>query len=471
MKQNLVDQFYKKLGEHPTDSAFFSVCASTKNKSIESETSVRHTTRAHLVARAQNIADTLVDLPHQKWLVWADDAGDFFIQFLALILAHKHIIMPGNAKPGTLDELSTHYEAALVDVEAYALPQGTTKLCLTSFPSDTEFQQSLPLPKDVAITLFTSGTTGRPKAIDKSLALLLEELHVLEHVWGKTLRDLAVLHTVSHQHIYGLLHVCLWPFWRGAPFCTEINQYPEELAATATSFEQAMLVTSPTHIERLPQSEVFCEANQSICCYFSSTGLLTTSAAKAIHAVTSHNPIEIFGSTETGGVAYRQQRISPLWQALPGVNIEKHATGCLVVKSKHAGAAAQLMSDLVDIDEDGCFTLLGRQGTFVKVEGKRLSLNELRSKLESHIMVTHARVAVLKRKREEVVAVVVLAPETHTALRNGLLKKTQLNHRLKQHLAAHYETVLLPRRWRYVTALPQDAQGKTTLSDIKALFD
>src|SRR5690606_36999741 len=41
---------------------------------------------------------------------------------------------------------------------------------------------------------------------------------------------------------------------------------------------------------------------------------------------------------------------------------------------------------------------------------------------------------------------------------------------LRAHLLAHYERVLLPRKWRFPAALPTDSQGKTPLAALAALF-
>jgi hypothetical protein len=41
---------------------------------------------------------------------------------------------------------------------------------------------------------------------------------------------------------------------------------------------------------------------------------------------------------------------------------------------------------------------------------------------------------------------------------------------LSEHLAAHFERVLLPRAWRFTGALPRNAQGKVTLEALRELF-
>jgi hypothetical protein len=49
--------------------------------------------------------------------------------------------------------------------------------------------------------------------------------------------------------------------------------------------------------------------------------------------------------------------------------------------------------------------------------------------------------------------------------------KRALNARLRAQLASGLEAVALPRRWRYLDALPVDARGKTTAAQLLALLD
>jgi len=41
---------------------------------------------------------------------------------------------------------------------------------------------------------------------------------------------------------------------------------------------------------------------------------------------------------------------------------------------------------------------------------------------------------------------------------------------LKRYLAASFDKILLPRSWKFVDRLPEDAQGKTSLADLRTLL-
>lgn len=465
--------------------------------------------------RAIQLADTIKEQPEKRWLLWANNAGDFFCQFIALCLANKHIIMPGNAQPGTLDSLRNEYDAALVDTPLFTHPaahsayinqqktsgiaeqqQAIFEVVANEKPEHIKAQLEDPAPSnntlvdsihlyDVQITLFTSGSTSKPKAINKTLTQLLVEVDAQQQQWSDQVGQYTVLATVSHQHIYGLLHVCLWPFWRGAAFYAELHQYPEELLELAQQHTPCVLVSSPTHLERLPKSPDFSAKHSAIQSIFSSTGLLSLDAAKILENTCGFAPFEIFGSTETGGVAWRQQHTRPQdgntnpvtpWRALPGVTISVNASGCLCVQSAHGGEQKHVMGDRVTLLDERHFLLLGRIDSIVKVEGKRLSLTEMESTLNAHPLVKSVRIIVLKRKREEVGAVIVLGPDAAT--KAGMTttdlstaQKKALSQELKQHLAAFYERILIPRRWRFVEQFPTDTQGKVTLSQLESCFN
>jgi len=64
--------------------------------------------------------------------------------------------------------------------------------------------------------------------------------------------------------------------------------------------------------------------------------------------------------------------------------------------------------------------------------------------------------------------VVVLSAKGQLVLRSA--GKLTLNRLLKQHLLQRFERVLLPRKFRYVQALPYNNQGKLPRAQLEALF-
>lgn len=418
-----------------------------------------------LAVRTRERAAALAAHPAARWGLWFTDSAEFLCSFLALALVGKAIVLPHNMQAGSARHISAHCDALLTDQPQPLSCQVLTPAELASGEEDFSPDYNHP----VALTLFTSGSTGEPQAIGKSLQALERELEVLHACFGAEMGQRPVLSTVSHQHIYGLLHKLLWPLWRGAPVVTDACQYPEEIAALAAEHAPAVLISSPTHLTRLPAVPVFSAGLQSLQYIISSGGLLPTEAALDLHRLTGVSVTEVLGSTETGGVAWRQQVHSSLWQLLPGVEAEREEeTGCLAVWSAHLELPAPfVMGDRVEMLDRQHFRLLGRADQIAKVEGKRLSLTEMQRRLEEHPLVREARLAVIRTRRDQVGAVVVLRSAGREQLRAG---KRALNEHLREHLQQYFERPLLPRRWRYQPTLPRNSQGKVLTADISAML-
>jgi hypothetical protein len=131
--------------------------------------------------------------------------------------------------------------------------------------------------------------------------------------------------------------------------------------------------------------------------------------------------------------------------------------------------AACTLGDLVEIGSDGRFLLLGRGDRVLKVGEKRLALPEMESQLRAHPFVAEAALLGLEQGGEtRVAAALVLTPAGRGALAEE--GRRSLSARLAEHLARHWDRVLLPRAWRYVDALPRDAQGKLPVALLRELF-
>ncbi|MCP8900133.1 AMP-binding protein [Gilvimarinus xylanilyticus] len=404
--------------------------------------------------------------------VWLASGYDFLTVLLALALAGKKIVMPQNLQPQSAAELQPHIDALISDspLDNLTCPQWQIRALALAGKESTENPPEVCFSRNVQLVLFTSGSTGEPAPIIKNLNDLEAELAALHGVWGAELDQRPVVSTVSHQHIYGLLHVILWPLARGAAFVDSVCHFPEPLAALAQAHPGAVLVSSPTHLARLPCSEPFVQASDNISVTFSSGGLLTADAAQAMESRCPAPLYEILGSTETGGVAWRRQSQSNVWQSLPGVEVSTTDAGLLQVSSAHLSNLPWFtMGDKAEMQADGRFELRGRADLIAKVEGKRLSLTELEQRLVEHVWVKEARAAVKRGRRDEVVIVASITHDAFEVIKHS--GKRILNQGLREHLARYYEGPLLPRRWRFVEQLPRNSQGKLPQGDIVKLFE
>lgn len=389
--------------------------------------------------------------PEAAIAVHLDDALEAGAALYGAWLAGKTPWLPGDVLPATLAALPAGVAAP------FAAPPGVG--VAPAFP-----------PLDAVacrLMLFTSGSTGDPVAVAKTLKQLDREIDALETAFGARVGDAIVAGTVSHQHIYGLLFRLLWPLSTRRPLARGRLRFNEELATLGD--RPVALVASPAHLKRLPESPDWAPLAGVLRAVFSSGGPLPADAAHAVERLWRQAPIEVFGSTETGGIAWRAGagRAVP-WQPLPGVEWRLE-DGRLALRSPHlADDRWQLTEDLAVPAADGGFELRGRADRVVKVEERRVSLGAIERRLRDAPWLADLRVLALSGHR--LLLAVAAVPSAEGAAILAGEGRVALVARLRDWLAGHVDPVALPRRWRFVDALPLDAQGKATQRLLVALF-
>ena len=445
------------------------------------------------------LSASLAPAQDRELLLHCDDAYAFAVGLLAIAGAGARAVLAPSRQPGMLRELAQKVHGAVVDGE---LPEALADLpCWHPLEragaSGCAAWDPRPLDRDAPLAvLFTSGTTGEGRRVEKAVRHLEDEVEVLEERFGAQLgRDARILATVAPQHLYGLLFRVLWPLASGRPFLRSAVLHPEELAPHSGEDAPFAVVTTPVTLRHLVERGELARRRADCRAVFSSGGPLAADLAQRAADALGCTPFEGYGSTETGGVAVRQQRRGgEPWQLLRGVEARiDPATGCLAVASPFASAEEDrhfVTGDRVDFTDTGEFQLLGRADRVIKVGEKRLSLPDMEERLRAHAAVGDAMLLALgkaaKRPRSEakpsearaaaeigvgeprVAAVVVPTAAAWDAVaadgRRALAKI------LTEHLAAHFDRVLLPRAWRFVAALPSNAQGKSTQDALRALF-
>lgn len=313
------------------------------------------------------------------------------------------------------------------------------------------------------LVLFTSGSTGAPQPIGKSLRQLDAEIAALERVFGARLGDAAVQGTVSHQHIFGLLFRVLWPLAAGRAFAAPRIEFPGQWVAQAAAGD--LLVSTPSLLAQWPPQADRPRPRLVV----SSGGALPTEVAARLRTQLGAPVVEILGSTETGGIAWREPDGAPgEWQPLPGV-AWRIDDGRLALRSPHLPDPStwHATADRAEAAGGG-FLLLGRADRIAKVGEKRVSLDALESALRETGLVDEARahdVPSLGRR----LAVVAVPSAAGRALWNAG-GRGALSSDLRRALLARFEPAAVPRHWRFVDALPRNAQGKVTEAALATMF-
>lgn len=398
--------------------------------------------------------------PGRRACVCSDRKEIIMAAILASLVGGPELIIPHALSEPVIGEVLKSHDCLLVAEAGGESP----------FPRQTVFLEGAkrplsppslpPDPDRTLLSLFTGGSTARPKIWRKTARNLFgEALHLVDR-FGITDDDL-VLATVPPRHIYGLLFAVLVPFLSGARVIGGTAAFPGEIISAANRYSATVLVSVPIHYRVLTAADF---RMPSLRAAFSSAGALAKEDADYFYGRTGIAVSEIYGSTETGGVATRRPALGEeVLTPFENVNfrIEK---GVLKIKSDFISPDLPkdakgffTTSDRVR-REGGGFVLLGRVDDIVKVAGKRVDLVEIQQAIRKAAGVQDARVFAVRSAngRQNEIAAIVAGGVEEAALRAGLGRV------LEPHC--------LPRRIRIVRRLPSLPTGKLDRDQIEKIF-
>lgn len=310
--------------------------------------------------------------------------------------------------------------------------------------------------KTFNLIFFTSGSTGQSVGALKTKEHLLNEIEVLSKLL-KERNIKKVIVTVPFIHIYGTLFGLLYPLMNGLDIILKEHFLPHDLLNLVD--EQSLVVTTPLYIKALNQIEHNEDISKAT--FISSTAPLAPEIAKEFKAKFKCDVIQIFGSTETGGIAYKLND-ETLWTALESVNISTNENEELKIASpfvsdvlfengfKSINGTIQTF-DYVQLHENRQFKLIGRSSQILKIAGKRYSTIQIEHILEEQADITKACVYVTQKEnllKDEVLEIVL---ETKTAYTTKEIKQI-----LKEHLSNLKFSIEL----KIVDTIPVSSVGK-----------
>ena len=426
--------------------------------------------RADFWRRVQALSDALATRPERRWALVCEDSAWFAAGLMALAAGRRTVVLPQAPQAGSLAASGGGVDAVLTDrPESFA----GFKL-LPAAGISAAASPELRLPDDAAsVEFYTSGSSGAPKCVPKAYAQLRLEVEALERQWGATIGGAVMAGTVPHYHLYGVLFRILWPLLTGRAFLSAMCLQPAALQA-ATAQGDCAIVSSPAFLGRIADYRDLPQASK-VRAVFSSGAPLPDDAARRLKEEWGHAAIEVYGSTETGGIAWRAWSGAAdraLWRPIEGVATElreETAGERLWVRSGCTWQGDWAPTGDLARRRQGGFELLGRADDVVKFEDKRVSLSEMRARLLAHAWVGDARLLLLEGRRRFIGAVVILNDAGRSALTAS--GKAKVNAALGDWLRGSYEALLVPRKWRYVDALPDNDMGKVERTRLERLFE
>ena len=399
-----------------------------------------------LSAQLQDNGDTLISCPGRY---------AFSVGLLASWLCGKTVVLPPNHLDETLKDIRSRFNI--------------------TFECDANWGQKLPgncpstahgnweplLPRDMqAVKLFTSGSTGAPKVVTKSVANLFDEALAIamEFNWPPG----PVVAGVPPQHLYGLTFSILLPWVTGNAWVDDVPRYPGDVLHALQNNGGKTLISVPAQYQATLEDGT--DLHGILC--ISAAAPLPGHLAQQWQLQHGTDIIEIYGSTETGVVGHRQHTSTETWQTFSQVKLSVEQD-LIKVDSPFVSddfPDGFLTADRGVLAEQGRFLLLGRADAIVKIAGKRVSLTNIEDSIRACPGVAEAAVIAVPAKglvRNMAIWAAVVATGGYA------LSARQLQSELRSKL----DGIEIPRRILVVDRLPRTASGKLPGTAVADLFD
>ncbi|QGM79967.1 class I adenylate-forming enzyme family protein [Otariodibacter oris] len=400
-------------------------------------------------SRVQQIRQQLEQDKIQKVALWIEDASQFTCVLLACLNTNCTVLLPPNLLPENKQWIDENADVFITSTQfnTYGILQKIEQI-----------QPLVDKNNPTEIWLKTSGSSGNAKIIKKTAKQMWKEAEILSQILPFDRGNhIGILGSVSVQHLYGLTFRIFLAIEMGWILGREQLQYPEYLIAESYHYPQVIWISSPTLLTNLNIDNIKVNNLTGV---ISSGGVLHNHIGNHLRERLQIPLVEIYGSTETGAIAFRQD--DQLWQSLPESTIGLNNDGVLWVESAWISQREQT-ADAIEINQNG-FQLLGRSDRIVKLGDKRVSLVRIEQDLLSHPWVIDCYIAIHPEKHRPV-AWVALSEEGINTLKQNARK--DLIENLKQHLMQTQERFTLPRFWRFCLRLPRNSQSKIQRKDFE----
>ena len=406
-------------------------------------------------------------IPDDQVIIYIpDNLYLFCVCFMAALQADKDVILPAL--------LTEQNSGPLLESTKYLITDkfdsfGNFNIVELNIENDADWKF-----KDVNnrfLYFFTSGSTGTPKRIKKQFKMLSAEVafhsqnqhHLVE-------QKPVMISSVAPYHMYGLLWRFFFPLANGFTADLDVIFTPEELQHKQSIYTKVLFATTPSFLDGITRYQNQYTFNNNCIGIYSSGSLLQTKTSNDAYQMFGVSPFEIFGSTETGGVASRQQQFGQQWTIFPPVKVTLTENSELLIESDFSCANPYLMSDIVQKTSENTFLLKGRGDRMVKIAEERVSLPEMEEKLCEYKYIEKSYVAALNAKDRDILCTMITLNNLgkEYIIQNGRL---QFIKELKQYLLDFFPNVVLPRKIRIVNTIPVNTQGKYIKSDITSMFE
>jgi len=404
-----------------------------------------------------------------EWILHCEDYWYFLVTFASLLQCKKTVHLTQNITESFLCEIKKDGYNFLTDQNVDAKFNADFIPDVIAETAESEDFRTIPTINndDTQILMYTSGSTGKPKAVHQRMTEFEADNAFIISRWARDFLSRRLVTTVSQHHIYGFLFGISLPFSLGVPFRRKRIEFPEEFESLTD--DKYIIIATPAFLKRTVEVEEKLPLDD--CFIFTSGGACSPELSKKTLEVFGFCPLEVYGSTETSGIAYRQQSKDGLYfTPFDNAKIWKGEDGCLRIISPYIkDPEGFATADLVEIFDDGRFLLKGRSDSIVKIEEKRISMTEVENRILETKLVRDVKVVALEDRRQYLAAAIELNDEGMKKFEGQ--RKLVLNNYFHDFLTNYFENVVIPKKWRFVEKLPVDVQGKKHKDEIVKLFE
>ena len=336
---------------------------------------------------ALSIRSLLLNISSDEFVCLCSESKDFILSaIIASIGGAPSIVIPHSFNKRVIKEIKNTigFNTILTDIPEKIFP-GIPVVTPDKLKQTNDNFLTIRDADSIFLKIFTGGSTGKPKMWQKTPRNILAEVNYHAKSFNITKDDIFVS-TVPPQHIYGLLHSVLIPYVSSARVIEQVCIFPQEIISAVNNNNTTVLVSIPIHYRVLKGSAF---KLSSLKLALSSAGNLDFPDAEHFFNQTGCAVTEIFGSTETGGIATRQNSgKETAWKPLDVIEW-KIENDRLRVCSEFISPDLPkdsngffITEDRVEKKENNKFIHLGRADGVIKVAGKRVDLKEIETALK-----------------------------------------------------------------------------------------
>ena len=313
--------------------------------------------------------------------------GDYSPQSISLLLAltkNKNIIVP--LSRDSRNHFSEFREIAATEYDI-SLKEGRAALTKTERNAEHPIYQQLREMKSPGLVLFSSGSTGKSKAIVQDLNKLMEKFRTPR----KPLRMLIFLQL---DHIGGINSLLYTLAYNGTIIVSD-NRTPASVCQTIETFKADLLPTSPTFLNLLMLSKAYEEFDlSSLKLITYGTEPMQESTLKRLANILPDAVLQqTYGLSEVGILRSKSRSSDSLWLKIGGEEFTtKIVNGTLWIKSDSAMLGYLNAPDPFDdegfldtgdlVEQDGEWVrILGRESEIINVGGYKVFPAEVESVL------------------------------------------------------------------------------------------